>query len=249
MSTSELILENEPQRLAAVRRYDILDSPADGSFDRITALAARLFDVPISIISIVDHDRIWFKSHHGIDAEEIDREPGLCASAILKDVPWIVTDAKKDVRTLSNPLVCGALGLQFYAGVPLKSDDGYALGTLNIIDKNPRTLSRAEIETLETLAGLVMDALELRLSARRLYASVDERRRRGVELNDDVVQDLSVAKLSLDMGDLETASAALSRALSASMGIASKLLDEETGGPVAGRLVRERPAGEIQRSS
>ena len=74
---------DEPARLAAVGRYAVLDTPPDGAFDRITALAARFFEVPISIVSIVDEHRIWFKSHHGIDAEEIGRDPGLCASAML----------------------------------------------------------------------------------------------------------------------------------------------------------------------
>jgi hypothetical protein len=83
----ELPSEKEAERLKALRRYDILDTPPDGSFDRITAIAARLFRVPISIVSLVDHDRIWFKSHHGLDVQQIDRQPGLCASAILQDEP------------------------------------------------------------------------------------------------------------------------------------------------------------------
>ena len=105
LATPGLIPANERERLDAVRRYDILDTPPDGAFDRITALAARIFDVPISIVSIVDADRIWFKSRHGVDVDEIGRDPGLCASAILHDEPWLVTDAKFDPRTLTNPLV------------------------------------------------------------------------------------------------------------------------------------------------
>ena len=109
----------EASRLGAVKRYDILDTPPDGAFDRITELAARLLKVPISIISLVDHDRIWFKSHHGLDATQIDREPGLCASAIMQIDPYILTDAKTDIRSLVNPLVAGNFGLRFYVGVPL----------------------------------------------------------------------------------------------------------------------------------
>src|SRR3954454_14104627 len=82
---------HEAERLAAVRRYDILDTPPDGAFDRVTRIAARMFGVPISIVSIVDADRIWFKSHHGLDVEEIPRSPGLCASAILGSKPWILS--------------------------------------------------------------------------------------------------------------------------------------------------------------
>jgi hypothetical protein len=83
----------EAARLAAVRRYEVLDTPEDGAFDRITALAARHFGVPIAIVSIVDHDRIWFKSHHGVEVREVGRDPGLCASAIMHDGPWVVEDA------------------------------------------------------------------------------------------------------------------------------------------------------------
>jgi GAF domain-containing protein len=118
----------EAGRLAALRRYDILDTPPDGSFDRITALAADLFSVPIAIISLVDHDRIWFKSHHGLDVAQIDRAPGLCASAILQDGPWILTDARADIRSLTNPLVAGEFGLRFYTGIPLQTQDGFNLG-------------------------------------------------------------------------------------------------------------------------
>ena len=166
--------ENEPQRVAAVKRYEILDTPADGSFDRITAIAARRFNVPISIISIVDNDRIWFKSHHGVDVKQIDREPGLCASAILKDEPHILLDASKDVRALANPLVAGDFGLRFYAGVPLRTSDGHNLGTLCVIDKEPRPITHDQIEDLKDLAAMVMDQLEFRLSAIRALAKVDE---------------------------------------------------------------------------
>lgn len=165
--STNLTSQDEAERLAAVRRYDVLDTPPDGAFERITALAARLFGVPISIVSIVDTDRIWFKSHHGLDIEEIGREPGLCASAILQSKPWLVTDARADPRALANPLVAGELGLRFYAGVPLTTHDGHNLGTLCVIDNQPREMSDGELETLRDLATLVMDELELRLSARR----------------------------------------------------------------------------------
>jgi GAF domain-containing protein len=112
------LVPDEAQRLAAVRRYQVLDTPPDGAFERITALAARLFDVPISIVSIVDSDRIWFKSHHGLDVDQIDREPGLCASAVLQEGPWLVNDARTDPRTLANPLVAGDLGCRGGRPVP-----------------------------------------------------------------------------------------------------------------------------------
>jgi two-component sensor histidine kinase len=157
---------DEDTRMQAVRRYDVLDTPPDGTFDRVTAMAARRFDVPISIISIVDHDRIWFKSHHGLPVTQIDREPGLCASAILRSDPYILEDATKDIRSLSNPLVAGDFGLRFYAGVPLRTHDGFNLGTLCVIDKEARPVSQDQIDDLRDLATLVMDQMELRLSAR-----------------------------------------------------------------------------------
>ena len=170
-----LIPGNEAQRMEAVRRYDILDTPPDGAFDRITALAARLFDVPIAIVSVVDHDRIWFKAHYGLETTQIDRDPGLCASAILHEGPWIVENAPADPRALANPLVAGAFGLKFYAGVPLRTDDGYNLGTLCILDYKAREISAAEVTTLEDLAGMVMSELEVRLSSRKALAEASER--------------------------------------------------------------------------
>jgi sigma-B regulation protein RsbU (phosphoserine phosphatase) len=161
--------------MAAVRRYDILDTPPDGAFDRIAALAARLLDVPIAIVSIVDTDRIWFKSHHGLQVSEIGRDPGLCASAILGSEPWLVTDAKTDPRTLSNPLVAGEFGLRFYAGVPLTTHDGHNLGTLCAIDRAPRLITEDETAILTDLAALVMDELELRLSARTALTASQRR--------------------------------------------------------------------------
>jgi eukaryotic-like serine/threonine-protein kinase len=128
MAERTLIPQDEDARLAAVRHYEILDTPADGAFDRITALAGH-FETPISIVSIVDSDRIWFKSHHGIAANQTGRDPGLCASAILGDGPWVVEIAEVDPRTLANPLVAGELGLRFYAGAPLRTREGHGLGS------------------------------------------------------------------------------------------------------------------------
>jgi len=159
--------DHEALRIAAVRRYDVLDTPPDGAFERITRLAAKQFDVPISIVSIVDTDRIWFKSHHGVDAKEIGRDPGLCASAILGDEPWVVEDAQADPRTMANPLVAGELGLGFYAGAPLTTVDGFNLGTLCVIDHKPREFSSEQSDMLTELAAVVMDELELRLAARQ----------------------------------------------------------------------------------
>lgn len=157
-----------------MRRYHILDTPPDGAFDRITALAAHIFDVPIALVTIVDEDRIWFKSRHGLDAvQEIPRDPGLCASAIMSDDPYIVESARTDPRTLTNPLVAGELGLQFYAAAPLRTPDGFRLGTLCLLDRQPRRMSAREVTVLDTLAKIVVDELEVRMEAMRAVA--DER--------------------------------------------------------------------------
>ncbi|MBW3657709.1 MAG: GAF domain-containing sensor histidine kinase [Actinobacteria bacterium] len=180
---------DEQDRLEAIRRYDILDTPPDGAFDRISQLAARICDVPIATITIVDEDRIWFKSTHGIEVDEIGRDPGLCASAVMQLDTWIVNDAAVDPRTLDNPLVRGELGLRFYAGVPLTTADGHGLGTLNVIDVEPRELSGDQLASLEDLAALVMDELELRIAAR---ATVElEAAREAARFRDAIVAGVS----------------------------------------------------------
>ncbi len=166
-SDPDIIPEDEQARMDTVTEYRILDTPPDGAFDKITALAAKLFHVPIAIVSIVDHDRIWFKSRHGMEETQVERAPGLCASAILQDEVWVVENASVDPRTLSNPLVSGAFGLGFYAGAPLKTRSGHNLGTLCILDVQPRAVSPAEEAILADLAGLVMHEMELRLDSRR----------------------------------------------------------------------------------
>ena len=167
LPVADVIPPDEAKRIAAVRRYEILDTPPDGAFDRITALAARRFGVPIAIVSIVDEDRIWFKSHHGVPIDQVDREPGLCASAIVGNDPYLLADASIDARSLANPLVAGDFGLRFYAGVPLTTSDGDNLGTLCVIDKEPRPIDELQIEDLKDLASVVMDQIEMQLSARR----------------------------------------------------------------------------------
>jgi sigma-B regulation protein RsbU (phosphoserine phosphatase) len=182
-SMPDIIPTSEAERLAAVHRYDVLDTPPDGAFERVTALAARLFDVPIATVSIVDEDRIWFKSHHGLDIQEISRDSGLCASAILQSEPWIVTDAAGDPRTLANPLVAGALGLRFYLGAPLTTRDGFNLGTLSVMDRKPRSVSDKDVATLTDLAAMVVDELELRRAGRRTLEMEQELRRQAEQFS------------------------------------------------------------------
>ena len=163
---------HEEARLAEVRRYEILDTPPDGAFDRIALLASQLLDTPIAIVSIVDADRIWFKSHHGIDATEIGRDPGLCASAILESKPWVIEDAAIDPRALTNPIVAGQLGLRSYAGAQLVTRDGHNLGMLCVLDRRPRKFSPQQIGVLEKLAAVVVSEMEVRLAARQAVAAI-----------------------------------------------------------------------------
>jgi two-component sensor histidine kinase len=179
----------EAGRLAAVRRYNILDTPTDEALDRITAVAARLLKVPIAIISIVDQDRIWFKSRHGIDVEQVPRELGLCASCILQENPWIVTSADTDPRSLANSLVAGEAGIRFYLGVPLRTHDGFHLGALCVMDLRSRIPGSGHIAQMKDLAAIVMDELELRLSAQRALTDYSEELARR-ELREDHIRGL-----------------------------------------------------------
>jgi len=169
---SEITIEEK--RLEAIRRYDVLDTTRDGAFDHITAVAAQLMRVPIAIVSIVDHDRIWFKSRHGLDIEQIGRDLGLCASCILQEGPWIVSDARADPRARANPLVAGEFGAQFYLGISLRTRDGFKLGTLCVLGFVPREVTEQEVSALTHLAAVVMDELELRLAARNALSEYQQ---------------------------------------------------------------------------
>ncbi|MER7112473.1 PP2C family protein-serine/threonine phosphatase [Streptomyces sp. NPDC000229] len=170
--------EVEAARMEAVRRYDILDTPPDGAFDRVAAMAARLFDVPVASVTIVDADRIWFKAIHGLEGvTQIGRDPGLCGSAILRDDALVIPDTLSDPTACTNPLVTGPLGVRFYAAAPIITADGHRLGTVNILDTKPRLITEADTETLADLAAVVLDAMELRLSGLRLLREEQERRK------------------------------------------------------------------------
>ncbi|MGV9884651.1 PP2C family protein-serine/threonine phosphatase [Streptomyces sp. NPDC003006] len=167
----------EAARLSAVRRYNILDTPPDGAFDRVAAMAARLFDVPVATVTIVDSDRIWFKAAHGLEGvKEIGRDPGLCGSAILRDDALVIPDTLRDPAAAGNPLVAGEMGVRFYAAAPIITPDGHRLGTVNVLDTRPRSISKEDTATLSDLAAIVLDEMELRLSALRALREEQERR-------------------------------------------------------------------------
>jgi PAS domain S-box-containing protein len=168
-----LLPANEPERLAALQRYKILDTPPEAAFDRLTTLAARLFTVPTVLISLVDTSRAWFKSCIGFDAREVPRDNTLCSFAVLTDEPLIVPNAQLDERFACNPFVQAEPGVRFYAGAPLLSRDGFNLGTLCLLDSQPRAALSAEQQaTLVDLAAMVVDELELRAAAQKI-AQVD----------------------------------------------------------------------------
>jgi GAF domain-containing protein len=153
-------------RLDEVRRYAILDTAPDPALDRITALTAELFDVPVALITIVDDKRIWFKSVFGIEGvREIGLDPGFCITAIEQSEPYVIESARSDPRTAANPLVTGSFGLQFYAAAPLETASGQRLGTLCSIDREPRVFSPRQAAILQRLARIVMDEIDLRLMA------------------------------------------------------------------------------------
>lgn len=157
--------DDETERLASLQRFRILDTPPDEAFDRVSTLAARFFKTPIALISLVDEDRIWYKSKFGIDMDQVVRSPGLCASVIMSDGAYVVKNAAEDPRTRAHPLVTGDFGLRFYAGAPLVTVDGFRLGAIGVIDLEPREFSREEEDALIDFAGIIMDQLEVRLSA------------------------------------------------------------------------------------
>jgi GAF domain-containing protein len=159
---------DEAARLAAVRRYEILDAPPDGTFDHIAELAATVCGTPIATVTIVDEERVWFAASRGLPGvTQVGNEPGLCASAHLADGPYVVNDAQVDPRTLDHPLVRGALGLRFYAAAPVITHDGFRLGTVNVIDSMPRQLTDNQTAVLTGLAKLVAKHLEVRLDTIR----------------------------------------------------------------------------------
>ncbi len=177
-----LLPTNEPERLEALRRYRILDTPPEGAFDNIAEVAAGLFQAPIAMVSLVDHDRIWFKSHPGVETQQVEREAGLCASVILSADVYHVRDAMHDPRTRANPLVAGPPGVRFYVGAPLRTHDAFNIGTLCVSGRAPRGLTPGEAEMLTKLAALVMDQMELRLAAMKVAELEQVERRMSDQL-------------------------------------------------------------------
>lgn len=164
----------EARRLEALRQYNILDTPAEQAYDDITALAAYICDVPIALVSLVERDRQWFKSKVGLEVNETSRDVSFCAHAILDKTTMVVNDALEDKRFDDNPLVVCAPNIRFYAGVPLITPSGEAIGTLCVIDHHPRELTEKQQKTLEALARQVVMQLELKRVSAQLADSLEQ---------------------------------------------------------------------------
>src|ERR1051325_1026316 len=159
---------NEAKRLKVLWQYEVLDTVPEELFDDLTELAARICEAPIALISLIDEHRQWFKSKVGTSVKETSRDISFCAYAITQSGLFIVPDASKDPRFRNNPLVTSDPKIRFYAGAPLITADGYALGTLCVIDKVPRQLRPDQQQALLILARHVVSQLELRRRSREL---------------------------------------------------------------------------------
>ncbi|RYZ76565.1 MAG: GAF domain-containing protein, partial [Proteobacteria bacterium] len=174
----------EGSRLATLKSYDILDSLPEADYDDITQLAAAICQTPISLISLVDDERQWFKSARGLDKKETPREFAFCAHNIIDpSTALIVEDSRQDVRFAGNPLVTGDPHIVFYAGMPLVDPSGHALGSLCVIDRKVRTLDQTQLDALKVLAQQVVKLLELRKANADLKASEERYRTLSSELD------------------------------------------------------------------
>jgi GAF domain-containing protein len=191
------IPENEAERLNTLRGYGILDTYPEDRFDDLTRLAASICGTPISLISLVDKDRQWFKSKTGLEVCQTPREDAFCAHAIMSPELLVVPDASQDPRFATNPLVLGEPHIRFYAGAPLAAPNGHNLGALCVIDRVPRQLSRDQLESLRILSRQVMAQVILGKNLQDLRIALKARE----DLEQDIqklIQDFQEAKAMRD---------------------------------------------------
>jgi len=168
---------NDAARVDALQKYAILDSEPEQAFDDLTLLASYICKTPIALISLVDEDRQWFKAKVGISATETSRDIAFCSTAIQQTEVFGVPDTLKDERFRTNPLVVSEPHIRFYAGAPLINEDGYALGTLCVIDRAPRNLADDQEAALKTLSRLVLMQMEFRRNLLLLKEALSDRTR------------------------------------------------------------------------
>jgi GAF domain-containing protein len=178
---------NEEARILALEKYAILDTDPEQSFDDLTLLASFICKTPIALISLIDEDRQWFKSRVGIDAKETSRDIAFCSTAIMQSDVFVVPDALADERFRDNPLVVSDPHIRFYAGVPLINEDGYALGTLCVVDRSPRDLAPDQKDALKALSRLVLGRLEFRRSLLLLKEALTDRSKEEHERQRELV--------------------------------------------------------------
>ncbi len=177
--------KNETRRLARLASYGILDTPGESYYDDVTRLASLLADVPIALLSLVDGERQWIKSRVGLEGSEISREDAFCAHAICAPGEiMVVPDARSDERFADSPLVRAEPNIRFYAGAPLTTPEGDAVGTLCVIDRRPRELAPKQAQGLRTLAGMVVAELELRRNLAGMEETVLEQEQRLTSTDD-----------------------------------------------------------------
>lgn len=165
-----IIPPDDEERLKALYRYEILDTPPEGAFNHVAELAVKIFKVPIALISLVDRERVFFKASVGMPGvNNVERGISLCSLAVMQKEPVVFEEAEKEPCLLANPLVAGSFGLKFYAGAPLITSDGYNIGTLCIVDKVARKFSDSDKEMLEKLSAIVMDEVEIRISSIKAF--------------------------------------------------------------------------------
>ena len=185
--------ENEVARLSTLRGYEILDTRPEDRFDDLTRLASSICRTPISLISLVDEDRQWFKSKTGLEACQTPRESAFCAHAILSTEIFVVPDASQDPRFAANPLVLGEPYIRFYAGAPLAAPNGHNLGALCVIDRVPRQLSGEQLESLRILSRQVMAQAMLGRNLQDLRSALEAREVLERDMQ-KLIEDLQEAK-------------------------------------------------------